>query len=116
MDLVADESVDGGIIKNLQLVGFNILSIAESSPGISDIQVLNIAFEKGWLLITEDKDFCELVHRLKMNHSGILLIRMNDIPRVERLITITSTIAELHGKLQKSFSVLSSNGLKVKIS
>jgi hypothetical protein len=36
MRIVADESVDFGIISNLRKIGYNIISIAETSPGIPD--------------------------------------------------------------------------------
>jgi len=34
------------------------------------------------LLITEDKDFGELTFRLRLNHCGVLLIRLSDLPRL----------------------------------
>ena len=74
MKLVADESVDFGIIKLLRENKIEVLSIAHQKKGISDIEVLNIANENKCLLITEDKDFGELTHRLKLKHYGILLI------------------------------------------
>ena len=40
MEIVADESVDFGIIHNLRKGGFSVLAIAEENPGIPDSQVL----------------------------------------------------------------------------
>ena len=57
MNLVADESVDYGIITRLRQMGLGVLSISEDSSGIKDAEVLKIAFENRCLLITEDKDF-----------------------------------------------------------
>jgi predicted nuclease of predicted toxin-antitoxin system len=65
MRIVVDESVDFGIISNLRKIGYNIISIAETSPGIPDQQVLDIAMHNNALLITEDKDFGELTFRLR---------------------------------------------------
>lgn len=113
--MIADESVDNGIIRHLRLLGFEILPIAEYSPGIDDKSVLQIAYDKDLVLITEDKDFGELVYRLKMKHKGVLLIRMNDLSREERLKIIPSIINSFCSKLGNNFSVLSSNGLRIKI-
>lgn len=114
MDLVADESVDFGIIKGLRQKGITIFSIAEECWGINDKEVLRIAFEKDSLLITEDKDFGELAFRLKFKHKGILLIRLSDLPRQERLILAVETISSHINKMKYNFSVLSKNGLRIK--
>ena len=81
MSVVADESVDSGIISELRQQGLKVLSVADDCPGISDIKVLEIAFNSNSLLITEDKDFGELAFRLKFEHKGIVLIRLSDLPR-----------------------------------
>ena len=44
-DYVADESVDSGIISGLREQGLKIVSIAEGNSGISDKEVLKVAFE-----------------------------------------------------------------------
>ena len=59
--IVADESVDFRIVTALRSVGLIVYSVAEELPSINDISVLSIAVEKEALLITEDKDFGELV-------------------------------------------------------
>jgi len=72
MTLVADESVDFGIVKLLRTENFSVLSISEKHSGITDFEVLEIAVKNDALLITEDKDFGELAFRLKYKHKGIL--------------------------------------------
>ena len=115
MDLVADESVDSGIVKGLRQNGITVFSVAEECWGIKDSEVLKIAFEKDGLLITEDKDFGELAFRLKFQHKGVLLIRLSDLPRDERLIRAVETIIQHVNKMKNNFSVLSKNGLRIKM-
>ena len=114
MTLVADESVDFGIIKGLRQKGINVFSVAEECFGINDSEVLKLTVKKKCLLITEDKDFGELAFRLKFQHKGILLIRLSDLPRKERLLLAVETIAPHLNKLTGNFSVLSKNGLRIK--
>jgi len=116
MILVADESVDYGIITRLRHMGVFVVSISEDSSGIKDTEVLNIAIENQCLLITEDKDFGELTYRLKLVHSGILLIRLTDIPRKERIELVTRIIEKYFDKLIGNFSVLNKSGLRIKTS
>ncbi len=64
--IVADESVR--IVLQLRKTGISVYSISESQYSIKDEKVLSIAVEQNALLITEDKDFGELVFRFQLNH------------------------------------------------
>lgn len=79
--IVADESVDFGIVQSLRKENINVISIQESYGGIADEEVLQVALKNDAILITEDKDFGELVFRLRMKHTGVLLIRILDVDR-----------------------------------
>jgi len=114
MILVADESVDFGIINNLRQAGISVFSISEEYSGIKDTEVLQIATKRNSLLITEDKDFGELTHRLKLKHKGVLLIRLSDIPRKDRILLATRTIEKHFDKLNNHFSVLTKIRLRIK--
>lgn len=66
MNFLADENVDRQIVERLRYVGFNVRYIAETAAGISDDEVLDLANSEESLLLTADKDFGELVFRLKI--------------------------------------------------
>lgn len=114
MELVADESVDYGIIKELRRNGYEVYSIQDSHSGVADIEVLKIANKRNCLLITEDKDFGELTYRLKLTHKGILLIRIADAPRNERIALVVDMIIKYKKELYLKFSVLTARGLRIK--
>jgi len=114
MTLVADESVDFGIISQLRQMGITVVSISEDCPGIKDTEVLKIEADRQSLLLTEDKDFGELTYRLKLVNSGILLIRLSDIARKERIKLVGTIVVENFDKLNRNFSVLNKNGLRIK--
>lgn len=59
---VADENFDFGIVKILREKGYSVLAIAESFSSIPDPQVLQLTNDRNAILLTEDKDFGELVH------------------------------------------------------
>lgn len=75
MILVADESCDFTIVRTLRKQDFEVYSIAESFPGVSDREVLAIARRQDGILITEDKDFGRLVHISGENPHPVLLLR-----------------------------------------
>ena len=61
MNLLVDESVGKSIVDALRQNGHNVLYIAEFAPSIDDEVVLHQANLNRALLLTEDKDFGELV-------------------------------------------------------
>jgi len=63
MTLVADESVDGLIVRQLRHDGHSVVYIAEVDPSIDDREVLQHSSDAECVLITADKDFGDLVFR-----------------------------------------------------
>jgi predicted nuclease of predicted toxin-antitoxin system len=66
------------------------------------------------LLITEDKDFGELTYRLKLEHKGILLIRLGELPRKERIELAAQIIEKHFSDFFNNFSVLDKRGIRIK--
>ncbi|MBS3777284.1 MAG: DUF5615 family PIN-like protein [Bacteroidales bacterium] len=114
MIFVADESVDFVVIKTLRRYNIQIISILEISPGISDDEVLVLAFEKGAPLITFDKDFGELTIRLKKPNHGIILVRLSGKTSQEKSETILNFIEKHKNELINKFSVLHPNKIRIR--
>ena len=60
MNFLADEGVDGLIVKKLREDGHDVLYVAEQKSGTSDETVLVTVNREARILITRDKDFGEL--------------------------------------------------------
>jgi predicted nuclease of predicted toxin-antitoxin system len=70
----------------LRQVGHDITVIAvDYPPSLPDHQVLAIAYQEERILITEDRDFGELVFRLDQPSRGVIFLRL---PRVELAIKL----------------------------
>lgn len=96
MRIVADENLAYRLVKALRNEGLEVISIEEDVPSIPDNNVLSIAMEANALLITEDKDFENLVMLHKLQHRGILLLRLSGIETDEKLAHLK--LLELMGK------------------
>ena len=79
MKFIADEGVDAPIVSALRNKGYDVVYILELSPGKHDDIILNEANSQNRILLTQDKDFGELVFRLRQIHSGVVLIRLHGI-------------------------------------
>lgn len=111
--IVADESVDFRIVTQLRKIGLTIYSIAESQPSIKDEVVLDIAHTKNALLITEDKDFGELVFRLQLPHRGVLLIKIAEAQN--KIPSVVQAISEHYAEMLNKFCVIDSTKLRIKV-
>lgn len=111
---VADENFDFAVVKQIRANGFSVVAIAESFSSIPDTQVLQIAVDRKAVLLTEDKDFGELVHRLRMNHCGILLVRLLKMDSAEKSKRVMDVIMKQGNELVNSFSVLSNEHLRIR--
>ena len=106
MKFIADEGIDFPIVAELRIRSHDVLYIAEETPGLDDEFVLKKAFDEKRLLITQDKDFGELVFRLKHQHCGIILLRLEGIKPKEKAKIVSDVIEKHAPELLDSFSVI----------
>ncbi|HVB46951.1 MAG TPA: DUF5615 family PIN-like protein [Burkholderiales bacterium] len=75
MRLLADESCDHAVVRALHAAGHDVLAIAESAPGISDEAVIERAVRDQRIVLTDDKDFGQLVYAAARSASGVMFLR-----------------------------------------
>lgn len=114
IQLVADECVDEIAIRMLREAGYLVHYISEESPSIKDIDVLATANKMNCLLLTEDKDFGDLVYRLHLPHCGILLVRLMDKTSEQRAEIIIKTLQQYYSELLGAFAVLDDAKLRIR--
>ncbi len=72
---LADENIPLVVIKELRGEGFAIESIPTNKRGMSDKELLKLAYKSEQVLITFDKDFGQLVFKERIQSKGIVLLR-----------------------------------------
>jgi predicted nuclease of predicted toxin-antitoxin system len=77
MRWLADECVDAPSVHRLRNAGNDVLYMAEIASATIDAQLLRRANDENRILLTEDKDFGELVFRLRMAVPGLVLLRID---------------------------------------
>lgn len=114
MNFLADESVDFPIVERLRFDGHLVMAIAEISPSISDDEVLNIANEQAMLLITGDKDFGELVFRLKRLSLGVALVRLSGVSVARKAEIVSNAIREHGNQMECCFTVIEPSNVRIR--
>lgn len=114
MKFVADESVDFPIVERLRQDGHSVWAVVEMDAGIADDLVLDHANQQNAVLLTADKDFGELVFRLKRLNLGVVLVRLAGLPPKRKAEIVARAIAEKGEELKGAFSVIAANTLRVR--
>jgi predicted nuclease of predicted toxin-antitoxin system len=94
---LADENVSRLVIEQLRIAGYDVTRVGEISLGAADDDVLATARREDRVLITEDRDFGELVIRQRLNVRGIVLLeldRLSNGAEADRVAAVISTTGE----------------------
>jgi len=73
---------------------------------MTDEAVIQKAFAENWILITNDKDFGEKVHREQRPHKGVVLLRLDDERVVVKVETLRHLLESYSDRLADNFVVV----------
>lgn len=110
MIVLIDENIAQPIADGLRDAGWDVASVAILQRGAPDPQVLEMAVHRAAVLVTDDKDFGELVVRRRMSHRGVLLLQLAGVSLAERVRMVVSLFAQLGDELAMAFIVLDRHG------
>ena len=112
MKFLADENIPLETVTNLRKNGIDIHSVIDRKVGMNDDDVLSLSNKEKRILVTYDKDFCELIFKRKERCEGIILLRIH--PQPPRYTTqILEKILTMNINFTKSFSVVEINRVRV---
>lgn len=106
MNFLVDECCDALLVAGLRADGHDVLYIPEVAPGSDDNTVLQLAFSQQRVLLTEDKDFGELVVRLQLPALGIVLLRIEPAHSNIKLARLRDVILHDGSRIVGSFVVI----------
>ncbi len=103
MNILADECCPAYLVEALREDGHNVEYIAETAPSTADSDVLETSLDQQRFLLTEDRDFCELIFLNNRPAYAVVLLRIHPLKRVERINrardVFRSLPSELVGKM-----------------
>ncbi len=75
MRFLADESCDFIIVRALREIGHDVLAVSDVSPRVEDSEVIELGLKERRILLTEDKDFGQLVYAHGQKTLGVIFMR-----------------------------------------
>ncbi len=94
------------IVDELKKLGYDIIWIAEENPSLDDISIFKIAQKENRILLTNDKDFGDIVFRQKLVSSGIILFRIKGQDTREKIKLLTKVLVSHKDRISKHFVVI----------
>jgi predicted nuclease of predicted toxin-antitoxin system len=115
MRFLLDESAEARIATFLASLGHDARRIGRDYPaGISDQQVLAIAHAAQCTLITNDRDFGELIFQQRRSHSGVIFLRFPlDSTAAQKIAALEQLLDTHHDRLDQ-FLVVTPRGVRVR--
>ncbi len=113
MRFLADESCDFVVVRALRKAGHDVKAVAEMSPGISDEEVARLSTCEMRILITEDKDFGQIIYSKSRASAGVIFIRFPGNARLSMSDIIIQLIEEYGEKLHRRFVVVRPGRIRI---
>ena len=90
-------------------------SVFDETPGSTDDQILDKACAENWVLITNDKDFGELVYREKLPHRGVVFMRLSDERSAVKIAVLSRLLLACADRLPDSFVVVTETHVRFSV-
>jgi predicted nuclease of predicted toxin-antitoxin system len=75
--ILADHCVFGSTVRLLRAAGYEVICLKDIAPqDTSDAALMRIAIEGSMVLLTNDKDFCDVLSYPPASHSGVIVLRI----------------------------------------
>ena len=115
MKFLLDESAEIKIARYLENEGHDVSVVQRDFPvGLPDHQLLARANSEARILITNDRDFGELVIRHRQPHAGVIYFRLpKDSTATEKIDRLTELLSRRRQDLGR-FIVVSAKGIRVR--
>jgi predicted nuclease of predicted toxin-antitoxin system len=103
---LADECVAAGLVDALRDAGHNVTYVIEVAPSLTDAEVVSLAQSEERLLLTDDKDFGDLIFRQIRDIPGVVLLRLDPARRWLQWSRVELAIERYGEKLYGRYTVI----------
>lgn len=106
MQFLADVNVEKGIVYYLLENGYNVKWVPDLDCKIKDEKLLDLAHHEKRIIITNDKDFGDLIFRKRRASSGIILFRVKGKSTKPKVHLLGLLLNNYKNKLENHFTVI----------
>ncbi len=111
---LVDLGVGKGIERYLREEGYDTKAVRDIDPRMEDEEIIRTAVTENRMIITMDKDFGELVYHSSMEHSGVLLLRLEDATGTEKSQVVKYIMKNYSDRIKNCFCVFQNDKFRIK--
>lgn len=111
MNILVDENIARQVVERLRQDGHDVHYTIQGQRIADDI-VLETAHQQKALLLTDDKDFGELVIRQHQQASGVILVRLAGLSPLQKAEVVANVVRERGDNLIDAFTVITPNNIR----
>lgn len=112
MKFLADVNIESLIVKHLRKLNYDVKWMLEEDPFVKDEDILEISFKEKRVLLSNDKDFGELVFKENRNVFSVILLRFPQDDVELKVEVIDNLINRYKEKIEHKFTVISKNKVR----
>ena len=109
-----DECTGASVVTCLRDEGYDAVAVVDVMPTADDKDILDRAVAEDRIVITNDKDFGELVYRGGWEHRGIVLLRLEDERAENKMRMVKIALAHVGERLRNHYVVVTEAGIRVR--
>lgn len=111
---IVDESAGTGVVEYLRSVGHDVSAVTETMPQANDLDIMERAPSERRVIVTNDKDFGELIFRSAKAHHGVVLLRLHDESLGNRLRVMKAIMDQYADRLEGNFTVATESSVRIR--
>ena len=109
-----DECTGTSVVACLRGEGHDAVAVVEIMPEADDAEILDRAVSEGRIVVTNDKDFGEMVFRNGLAHLGVVLLRLRDERAANKVRMMKVVLAQVGERLRNHYVVATESGIRVR--
>jgi predicted nuclease of predicted toxin-antitoxin system len=114
MRLLLDQNIDARLIPYLDSWGHDVIRIGREHPhDLADDQILALAYAEQRIVITNDRDFGELVFSHGRPHAGVILFRLGSADLPTKVARLSEVLTQYSDQLDH-FIVVTLDAIRVR--
>lgn len=113
MRFMVDECTGPAVAQWLRRLNHDVFSVYDEYRGADDDWIIQKAYAENRILITNDKDFGELIFRDNKPHKGVILLRIEDERTANKIATIRRLLEKYADSLAGNFIVVTETTVRI---
>lgn len=111
---LVDESTGIKVSLFLTSQRYDSISATEKFLGFKDLDLLKIAEVEKRIIVTNDKDFGDLIFYQKLNSFGVILLRLKHESSINKIKLINTLLINYSDKITGSFIVITEDTIRIR--